>query len=132
MNMTDPIADMLTHLRNAQQARHQIVAMPTSKVKTEIARILKDEGYIRNFKVVPQEPQGVLKIHLKYDDEGAPAMTGLNRVSKPGRRIYSNKKEIPLVLSGLGITIMTTSKGVMTGHHSRQTGVGGEVLCAIW
>ena len=132
MNLTDPIADMLTRIRNAMHAQHQVVAMPTSKVKAEIARILKEEGYIRNFKVVVQPPQGVLKIHLKYQGEGTPTMTGLKRVSKPGCRVYAGKKEIPLVLSGLGITIMTTSQGVMTGHRCRTEGVGGEILCSIW
>ena len=132
MSVTDPISDLLTRIRNAQQAHHQVVAMPTSKVKAEIARILKEEGYIRNFKVVEQPPQGVLKIHLKYQGEGSPAITGLERVSKPGRRVYANKEDIPLVLSGLGITIMTTSRGVMTGHRCRAEGVGGEVLCSIW
>ena len=132
MGMTDPVADMLTRIRNALSARHQVVALPTSRVKTEIARILKQEGYIRNYKVVEQVPQGTLKIHLKYTGEGEPAITGIERVSKPGRRIYADKTSIPSVLSGLGITIMTTSRGVMTGHHCRKAGVGGEVVCRIW
>jgi len=132
MNMTDPIADMLTRIRNALRARLQMVDVPASRLKGDIARILKDEGYIRNFKVVEDPPQGVLKIHLKYDPEGAPAISGIERISRPGRRVYAGKTEIPQILGGLGITIVSTSQGLKTGHQSRTDGVGGEVLCKVW
>lgn len=132
MNMTDPIADMLTRIRNGLMSQHEIVSMPSSRIKVKIAAILKEEGYIRNFRMQEQVPQNLLRVHLKYDREGAPAITGLSRVSKPGRRVYANRHEIPLVLGGLGIHILTTSRGVMTGHRSRAEGVGGELLCKVW
>ena len=132
MNMTDPIADMLTRIRNALKSRHEVVGIPASRIKVNIAEILKEEGYIRNFRVLEQVPQNELKIQLKYDGEGNPAISGLRRVSKPGKRVYTNKDEIPLVLGGLGINILTTSRGVMTGHRSRAEGVGGELICNVW
>ena len=132
MSMTDPIADLLTRIRNALMARHAIVNVPASRMKLEIVKILKDEGYVENFKIVEDVHQGQIAIDLKYGHEGRKAITGLERVSKPGRRIYRGKDEIPDVLNGLGITIISTSKGVMTGKTCRDRGVGGEVLCNVW
>jgi small subunit ribosomal protein S8 len=132
MNLTDPIADMLTRIRNGHRARHQVVAVPHSKLKVEVARILKDEGYIRNYKVVESKPQGTIKLLLKYDEEGRPGITGIERVSKPGCRVYTGKSEVPKVFAGLGICILSTSRGVMTGERSTAQGVGGEILCNVW
>jgi len=136
MSMTDPIADMLTRIRNGLLAGHAIVSMPTSKLKTALAQILKEEGYIEKFEVVSEEgPQGVLRLYMKYTGERRdrkPVISGLERVSRPGRRVYSRKTEIPRVLSGLGVTIVSTPKGVMTGVRARKLGVGGEVICKIW
>jgi small subunit ribosomal protein S8 len=135
MSMTDPIADMLTRVRNAQMRLHPTVSMPSSKVKQEVARVLKEEGYIEDFKVLPEKPQAVLSITLKYVGDRRTrrsVITGLERVSKPGRRVYVGKKEIPWVLSGMGTAVITTSKGVMTGQNARRLGVGGEVLCKVW
>lgn len=138
MSVSDPIADMLTRIRNANIAGHMLVAMPSSKMKSAIAQILKDEGYISSFEVVdePSNPnKKVLRLRLKYIGERRdrrPVITGLERVSRPGRRIYTGKREIPWVLSGLGIAIISTPKGVMTGQRARQLGVGGEVLCKVW
>ena len=132
MSMTDPISDLLTRIRNALMARHANVNVPASRMKLEIVKILKDEGYVDNFKVVEDAHQGQISIDLKYGHEGRRAITGLERVSKPGRRIYRGKDEIPDVLNGLGITIISTSKGVMTGKACRDQGVGGEVLCNVW
>ncbi len=131
--MTDPIADMLTRIRNAGMARHKQVSMPSSKMKLEIARILKEEGFIRGYDLQnTDKPQPTLRLHLKYDEEGKPAILALQRVSKPGRRIYAGRNEIPWVRSGLGIAIVSTSKGVMTGRQARREGVGGEVICYVW
>jgi small subunit ribosomal protein S8 len=130
--MTDPIADMLTRIRNALLAGHEEVAMPTSRVKAEIARILKDEGYVHDYKVIERMPQGTLRILLKYGPSGEKVITGLERVSKPGRRVYRGKEAIPRVLGGLGITIVSTSQGILEGRAARRLGVGGEVLCNIW
>ena len=132
MSMTDPISDLLTRIRNALMARHTIVNVPTSRMKLEIVKILKDEGYVDNFKIVEDAHQGLIAIDLKYGHADRRAITGLERVSKPGRRIYRGKDEIPDVLNGLGITIISTSKGVMTGKTCRDRGVGGEVLCNVW
>ena len=132
MSMTDPIADLLTRIRNALMARHAIVNVPASRMKLEIVKILKDEGYVENFKIVEDVLQAQIAIDLKYGQEGRKAITGLERVSKPGRRIYRGKDEIPDVLNGLGITIISTSKGVMTGKTCRDRGVGGEILCNVW
>ncbi|HDN79355.1 MAG: 30S ribosomal protein S8 [Chloroflexi bacterium] len=132
MTMTDPIADMLTRIRNALMARHTQVVIPGSKIKVAIARILKDEGYIENFKLTRDRPQPMIIITLKYDENGKPVITGLKRVSKPGRRIYVNRREIPWVLSGMGIAILSTSKGILTDKQARRLGVGGEVLCYVW
>jgi small subunit ribosomal protein S8 len=133
--MTDPIADMLTRVRNAQMRQHSTVSMPSSKVKQELARVLKEEGYIEDFKVLPEKPQAVLSITLKYVGDRRSrrsVITGLERVSKPGRRVYVGKKEIPWVLSGMGTAVVTTSRGIMTGQNARRLGVGGEVLCKVW
>ena len=130
--MTDPIADMLTRTRNALAEQHKQVAMPSSKIKVGIARILKEEGFIRGYDVNPTEPQPTLNLHLKYDGDRKPIISGLQRVSKPGRRIYSSRNDIPWVRSGLGVTIMSTPKGVITGRDARRAGVGGEVICFVW
>ncbi len=130
--ISDPIADMLTRIRNGLLARQKQVVMPGSKVKIAIARILRDEGYIKDFEVTKDVPQPQLRIVLKYDRDRKPIVTGLRRISKPGRRIYVNRSEIPWVLSGLGVAIMSTPQGVMTGHRARRQGVGGEVLCYVW
>ncbi len=137
MNMTDPIADMLTRIRNAAMAGHTQVAMPSSKIKMEIAKILREEGFLDGFELVESEKPGqqVLRLKLKYVGERRekkPVIAGLERVSKPGRRIYTPKQNIPWVLSGLGVAILSTPKGVMTGVRARQLGVGGEILCKVW
>jgi small subunit ribosomal protein S8 len=137
MSAVDPISDMLTRVRNAIMAGHNVVALPSSKIKVEIAKILKDEGYISGFEVVDGKVAGskVLRIRLKYVGERRerrPVITGLERISRPGRRVYTGKQEIPWVLSGIGVAILSTPKGVMTGQRARQLGVGGEVLCKIW
>ncbi len=130
--MTDPIADMLTRIRNGLQARHSKVEMPSSKLKIEIARILKEEGYVQNFKKIDDDKQGVLKVFLRWGPGGENVIEGISRVSSPGCRIYCGKDQIPKVRAGLGINILSTSKGVMTGRKAVQTGVGGEILCNIW
>ena len=132
MNMTDPIADMLTRIRNAIMARHTRVLIPASKMKVAIAAILKDEGYIKDFEMDSAGPQGTLKLILKYDDQRAPAIAGLQRVSKPGLRVYKQKQEIPRVLGGLGTVIMSTPKGLMTGRDAWRQNVGGEVIAYVW
>lgn len=128
----DPIADMLTRIRNAIKARKREVALPSSSLKVEIAKILKEEGYIKNFKVVDDGRQGSLSLTLRYTEEGLSVIKGLKRVSKPGCRIYCTKDSIPRVLDGLGLVIISTSKGVMTGRKCEELGLGGEVLCSIW
>lgn len=132
MSMTDPIADLLSRIRNSLLAKHETVNVPASRMKLEIVKILKSEGYVDNFKVVEDSQQGVITINLKYGSAGRGAITGMERVSTPGRRVYRGKNEIPRVLNGLGITILSTSKGVMTGQACRDNGVGGEVLCNVW
>ena len=135
--INDPIADMLTRIRNAQMAGHAAVAMPSSNIKKEIARILKEEGFIEDFEVTEGEKasQSTLQIKIKYAGERRsrkPVITGIERVSRPGRRVYTRHDEIPWVLSGMGISILSTPKGVMTGQRARQEGVGGEILCKVW
>jgi small subunit ribosomal protein S8 len=130
--MTDPIADLLTRIRNGQMAKHKSVDVPSSRMKVAIAKILKDEGYVDNFKVVEDELQGILRVNLKYGSAGEKAITGLERVSRPGRRVYCGKDEIPRVLGGMGITILSSPKGVLTGSTCRRLGVGGEILCNVW
>jgi small subunit ribosomal protein S8 len=129
--VTDPIADLLTRVRNAAMARHDIVNMPASKMKILIAKILKDEGFIADYSIVKGEPQRTIKITLKYIDK-QPAFIGLERVSKPGLRVYTGKKEIPRVYGGLGIAVISTSKGLMTGQQAWKKNIGGEVLCYVW
>ena len=137
--MTDPIADMLTRIRNAVTARHARVEMPASKLKAEIARILQDEGYIAGFKMVEaaaeregKAPRQSMRLFLKYGPGGEKALSGLERVSRPGRRVYASLDEVPSVLGGLGVSILTTSRGVMTGRAAQKAGVGGEILCNVW
>jgi small subunit ribosomal protein S8 len=137
MTIIDPIADMLTRIRNGVLAGHSLVAMPSSKLKVEIAKIMKDEGYLEGFEVVESEqlPQRVLRLKIKYVGERRerrPVISGIERISKPGRRVYTKKQEIPWVLSGIGVAILSTPKGVMTGTRARQLGVGGEILCKVW
>jgi small subunit ribosomal protein S8 len=132
MSMTDPIADLLTRVRNALGARHESLSIPRSRAKLAIVKILEDEGYIDGYDVDETGPQGSIKVHLKYVREGVPAISGIQRVSRPGRRVYRGKDEIPKVLNGLGVTIMSTNRGVMTGAASEKNQVGGEVLCSIW
>ena len=131
MSMTDPIADMLTRIRNAVRAGHEKVDIPASKLKTNIAQILKDEGFINSFRIIKDGKQGIIRITLRYHN-GIPIMRDLRRVSKPGRRIYAGKDEIPVVRNGLGIAIISTSKGVLTDSAAREMGVGGEIVCEVW
>lgn len=131
MTVTDPIADMLTRIRNAIMARHDTVLIPASKMKISIARILKDEGFISDYTVLRGKPQRMIKVSLKYID-GQPSIVGLERVSKPGLRLYVGRNEIPRVYGGLGITILSTSKGVMTGQEAWRRNFGGELLCYVW
>jgi small subunit ribosomal protein S8 len=130
--ISDPIADMLTRLRNAVAARHPKVDVPSSKLKMEIARILKEEGYILNYKLVEEGAAKIIRIYLKYTPANAPVISRIERVSRPGCRIYVGKEDVPRVLGGLGVSILTTSRGVMTGAEARKSGVGGEVLCTLW
>jgi small subunit ribosomal protein S8 len=137
MTIIDPIADMLTRIRNGVMAGHSLVAMPSSKLKVEIAKIMKDEGYLEGFEVVETEElsQKVLRLKIKYIGERRArraVISGIERVSKPGRRVYTKKQDIPWVLSGIGVAILSTPKGVMTGARARQLGVGGEILCKVW
>ena len=129
---SDPIADMLTRVRNAIQARHPKVDVPASKLKTEIARILKEEGFITNYKVAEEGAKKTIKIYLKYAGNNTPVISAIERVSRPGCRVYVGQTKIPRVLGGMGINILTTPRGVMTGRQARKEGVGGELLCQIW
>lgn len=130
--ISDPIADMLTRVRNALKARHPKVDVPASNLKTEIARILKDEGYILNYKIVDDESHKAIRVYLKYTATNQPVISNIERVSRPGCRVYVGHKDIPKVLGGLGVNILTTPKGVMTGKAARAQGVGGELLCQVW
>ncbi len=136
--MNDPISDMLTRIRNAVTAKHARVDMPASKLKAEIARILQDEGYIQGFRLVEEavtdnrQPRQMIRIFLKYGPHGEKVISGLERISRPGRRVYLGREDVPTVLGGLGTSILTTSRGVMTGRAARKAGVGGEVLCNVW
>ena len=132
MHITDPIADMLTRIRNANSAKHEIVDIPASNMKKAIAQILLDEGYIASYKVIEDDKQGVIRVTLKYGENKSQVITGLRRVSKPGLRIYSNVEDMPKVMKGLGIAIISTSKGVMTDKDARKANVGGEVLAFVW
>jgi small subunit ribosomal protein S8 len=132
MAVTDPIADMLTRIRNGLMVHKSFVLVPSSKVKVAIAQILLEEGYIQGYEVTNERPQPNIRVWLKYDEKRRPVMAGLKRVSRPGRRVYKGKQELPWVLSGLGIAIVSTPRGVMTGRKARRLGVGGEVLCYVW
>lgn len=132
MSMTDPIADFLTHIRNGLMAKHATVNVPMSALKLEIAKILEKEGYIDGIKVVDGAPRNFLQIALRYGPEGERVINGLERISRPGRRVYCSKAEIPTVLGGLGIAILSTSKGVLSSQEGKRLGVGGEVLCTVW
>ena len=132
MTMSDPVADLLARVRNALSARHEKTDVPASRFKVELARILKDEGYIKNFKVMDDRGGSLLRLYLKYDDTGNPVIHGLTRSSKPGRRYYAGKNELPEVLGGLGVAIVSTSQGLLTGNDAKKRGVGGEVVCTVW
>ena len=132
MNITDPIADMFTRIRNANSSKHKTVDIPASNMKLGIAEILFREGYIKSFEEIKDDTQGIIRITLKYDEKGARVIDGLKRISKPGLRVYSSKDELPKVLNGLGIAIISTSKGLKTDKEARELGIGGEVLAYIW
>jgi len=130
--MTDPIADMLTRVRNASSARHEQVDIPASRVKEAIARILRDEGFVQSYERIDEGPQGILRVHLKYGVERRRVLMGLRRISRPGLRVYARKERMPRVLGGLGVAVVSTSKGIVTDAEARRLGLGGEVLCYIW
>ena len=132
MTMTDPIADMLTRIRNANTVKHETVDVPASNIKKEIARILLEEGFVKGYDVIEDGKQGIIRLQLKYGIEGERVISGLKRISKPGMRVYSSKVEIPKVLNGLGVAIMSTSKGILTDKEARNANVGGEVICYVW
>lgn len=132
MAMSDPISDMLTRIRNAGKAKFNSVDIPGSKLKTELAKVMKDEGYIRNYKFLQDSKQGILRVYLKYDQEQNPVICSLTRVSKPSRRVYVKGKEIKPVYNGMGISILSTSKGILSDKQARNENVGGEILCTIW
>ena len=132
MNTTDPIADMLTRIRNANTSKHKTVDIPASNMKRAIAEILFKEGYIKAFEEIDNENQGIIRITIKYDEKGNRVIAGLKRISKPGLRVYANKEELPKVLNGLGVALISTSKGIMTDKQAREQGIGGEVLAYVW
>ncbi|MGQ9493911.1 MAG: 30S ribosomal protein S8 [Anaerolineae bacterium] len=132
MSVTDPIADMLTRINNAIAVRKRYVVVPSSKLKVEIARVLKAEGYIDHYDLTRDRPQPMLRIQLKYTKDNEPVLTDVQRISKPGRRVYTKREDIPLVLSGMGIAVLSTSRGVMTGKKAYRLGLGGEVICYVW
>ena len=132
MTMTDPIADMLTRIRNANTVKHETVDVPASNIKKEIVRILLEEGFVRGYDVIEDEKQGIIRIQLKYGQTGERVISGLKRISKPGMRVYADKHEVPKVLNGLGISIISTSKGILTDRQARKENVGGEVICYVW
>jgi small subunit ribosomal protein S8 len=132
MSLTDPVADFLARIRNAIKARHQKVDVPASKLKLEMARILKEEGYVSNFKPMEEDGKKIIRVYLKYGNDNQAAISSLNRISRPGCRVYVGNHEIPRILGGLGINILTTPKGVMTGRQARKQGLGGEILCEVW
>ena len=132
MNTTDPIADMLTRIRNAKSSKHKTVDVPASNMKKAIAKILFEEGYIKSFEEINDDTQGIIRITLKYDEKGARVIDGLRRISKPGLRVYASKDELPQVLNGLGIALISTSKGIKTDKEARKEGLGGEVLAYVW
>jgi small subunit ribosomal protein S8 len=130
--MTDPISDLLARIRNATMVRHDRTDVPASKMKLEIAKILKQEGFIRTFKMLEEGPQGTIRIYLKYADDGEPAIHGLKRVSRPGRRVFKGVNDIPKVHNGLGVAVISTNRGVLTDEQARSLSVGGEILCEVW
>jgi len=132
MSVSDSIADMLTRIRNGVIARHDVVLVPSSRMKLAITKILKEEGFITDYEVLKGKPHRVIKLHLKYDDKNQPTISGLERVSKPGLRVYVGRKEIPRVHGGLGVAILSTAKGIMTGQKAWRHGIGGELLCYVW
>ena len=132
MSISDPIADMLTRIRNGIMASYDTVDIPSSRLKINLAKILKAEGFVKNYKIMADRRHGTLRIFLKYDEKGAPVIGGLKRVSKPSGRVYSKKDRIPTILNGLGVSILSTPKGVMTDKQARKIGVGGEILCTVW
>ena len=132
MNTTDPIADMLTRIRNANSSKHKTVDVPASNIKKAIAKILFEEGYIKSFEEINDDAQGIIRITLKYDEKGARVIDGIRRISKPGLRVYASKDELPQVLNGLGIALISTSKGIKTDKEARKEGLGGEVLAYVW
>lgn len=132
MAMTDPVADMLARIRNASVAKHSKVDIPASRMKISLAKILKSEGYIKNYKVLKDQSHGVLRIYIKYDEANQGVIAGLKRLSKPGRRVYVKKKDIPFVLNGMGIAVLSTSKGILADREARKQNVGGELLCSLW
>ena len=132
MVMTDPIADLLTRIRNANVVKHETVDVPASNMKKELARILLEEGFIRGYDVIEDGKQGIIRIQLKYGQTGERVISGLKRISKPGMRVYADKHEVPRVLNGLGISIISTSKGILTDKQARKENVGGEVICYVW
>ena len=132
MTMTDPIADMLTRIRNANTVKHETVDVPASNIKKEIVRILLEEGFVRGYDVIEDEKQGIIRIQLKYGQAGERVIQGIKRISKPGMRVYTNAYEVPKVLNGLGIALISTSKGIMTDKKAREAGLGGEVIAYVW
>ena len=132
MTMTDPIADMLTRIRNANTVKHETVDVPASNIKKEIVRILLEEGFVRGYDVIEDEKQGIIRIQLKYGQSGERVIQGIKRISKPGMRVYTNAYEVPKVLNGLGIALISTSKGIMTDKKAREAGLGGEVIAYVW
>ncbi|MBP8653678.1 MAG: 30S ribosomal protein S8 [Proteocatella sp.] len=132
MTMTDPIADMLTRVRNANTVRHENVDVPASNIKKELARILLEEGFIKGYDVIEDGKQGLIRLQLKYGKNGEKVITGIKRISKPGMRVYADNHSVPKVLNGLGISIISTSKGILTDKQARELGIGGEVICYVW
>lgn len=132
MTMTDPIADMLTRVRNASAVQHDTVDVPASNIKRELARILLEEGYIKGYDVIEDGKQGLIRIQLKYSKTGDKVITGIKKISKPGMRVYADRYNVPKVLSGIGISVISTSKGIVTDKQARELGVGGEVICYVW
>jgi small subunit ribosomal protein S8 len=130
--MSDPISDFLTRIRNAHLAKHDRLDVPTSRLKVEVAKVLKDQGYIKNYRVIEAEPQGTLRVYLRYSSEGLPAISHVERVSKPGRRVYKGADDIPQVKNGLGVGIISTSQGLMTDAQARDSRLGGEILAQVW
>lgn len=132
MTMTDPIADMLTRVRNASSVKHDTVDIPASNMKKEISRILLEEGYIKGYDVIEDGKQGLIRMQLKYGNAGEKVITGIKKISKPGMRVYADKHNVPKVLNGIGISVISTSKGILTDKQAREQGVGGEVICYVW